>query len=144
MQPTFLRRLALPAAIGFGLLLTYLLVVPSPFWMFGDDGVATEQVVDRSVSGFVQHLIAYAVFTALLLMAIGGRRRWILSPLVAATHCVLTEFVQAFVPMRHADWYDVVANGIGIGLGMMTVFTLSRIGRIRPARQVVAVDHHIH
>lgn len=119
-NPTRSTRLARIAAGAFALLLTYLLVAPSPLAIFGDDGANVEESFDRSVSGFLQHLAAYGVFTLLVLLACRTRRGRTIALLLVAAHAGVTEAVQHFVPLRHTDWADLLANAIGIAVGFLT------------------------
>ena len=51
----------------YGLLLTYLLLAPSPLWIFGEWGDSVERSVDRTFADYVQHGVCYAIFLLLLL-----------------------------------------------------------------------------
>lgn len=115
---------------GYVVLLTYLLVVPHPLWMFGASGKTAEESIDRSISGFVQHVSAYAILCVLLVTAFGrgGKRALLFCAVFSLGHAVLTEVIQYFVPFRHPDWRDVLANVLGVivGAGATAGFHLVR------------------
>ena len=71
------------------------------------------------VSDKIQHLTAYAVLGAL---AILGYRKtpWTRVALALIVLGASVELAQSFVPGRHSEWLDGLANAIGtmIGLGL--------------------------
>ena len=75
----------------------------------------------------IGHAGAYAVLGALLTLATG--RPW-LAVLLATLFGVSDEIHQYFVPGRHADVLDVVADAVGALIGALVVAFLSRfVGR---------------
>jgi VanZ family protein len=112
------RRLGI--AWSYCLLLVYLLISPSPLAPFGDWGLNTEAAFDRTLSSFLEHVIAYmglvCVFwwgyrpraTRAIAFVIGG----------AVLHGMLFEGLQYFVPSRYCDWQDLFCNFAGVGLGV--------------------------
>jgi len=119
------------AAAAYAALLTYLLVVPSPLWMFGSTGENVEESVDRTFSDLAQHSLAYGLFAWLLLAAFGGnsRRGLVMFFGLALLHAVGTELIQHFVPLRSLDWRDVTANVAGVVIGTGCVALLQRVSR---------------
>jgi VanZ family protein len=71
----------------------------------------------------VAHALVYAVLGGLCFPAV--RRTWplarsrvvVIAAFLAFLHGLTDEFHQLFVPGRNADWYDVLADGIGGLLG---------------------------
>ncbi|MFG6490251.1 VanZ family protein [Roseateles sp. BYS78W] len=39
------------------------------------------------------------------------------------------EIAQSFIPSRDADWHDVVADSVGIALGLLVAWPIARISR---------------
>lgn len=76
----------------------------------------------------VGHAAAYAVLGGFLTLATG--RVW-LAVLLATLFGVSDEVHQYFVPGRHADVLDVVADLVGALLGALGVAFLSRLGQRR-------------
>jgi VanZ family protein len=84
-------------------------------------GLGTWDLVLRKIA----HLTEYAILGALLVRAVG--RPW--PALVAgALYSVSDEFHQHFVRGRHAAWYDVVIDTVGVTVGVV-VWSRSRWGR---------------
>jgi VanZ family protein len=107
------------AVLTYAVLLTYLLLAPDPFWIFGSSSGAVKQVVGRTMTEYAQHVLAYAVFAWLLVWA--SRHAGRIGPMTCAafalTHGIATEWLQGFVPYRDPNARDVVANVVGLGLG---------------------------
>ena len=75
-------------------------------------GLGTWDLVLRKIA----HLTEYAILGALLLRALG--KPW-LSILIGGLYAVSDEFHQHFVRGRHAAWYDVVIDTIGVTIGVI-------------------------
>ena len=73
------------------------------------------------------HLTEYAILGALLLRAI---QRPAVAILVGALYAVTDEVHQHFVRGRHAAWYDVLIDTLGVSIG---VLAWSRLRRERDA-----------
>jgi VanZ family protein len=61
------------------------------------------------------HLTEYAILGALLVRALG--RPW-LAILLGGLYAASDEFHQHFVRGRHAAWYDVVIDTVGVTIGV--------------------------
>ncbi|GAA2095747.1 MULTISPECIES: hypothetical protein [Brevibacterium] len=84
----------------------------------------------------VFHAAAFAAVTATALLA-GIRMRWVLA--LNAAHAIASELIQGFfLDARTGDPLDVLADLVGIGLGVAAVAVLrrllSRLSRSRGAR----------
>lgn len=114
-------RIAWTIAILYTLLLSYLLLVPHPLDFFGTAGKQAEEDIDRAVSAYLQHIVAYAGLACLLgwaLWTVADGKRVLLLPLAAgAVHALGTEWLQIRVPHRYGDWPDALANLGGIAAG---------------------------
>ena len=129
-------RVAWSAVTVYGALLTYFLLAPHPLWMFGLAGHAVEQAVDRTVVGYVQHGLTYALLAWLLVWASRTTSR---SPhvawcLLALGHGIVTEWLQTFIPERCSDWPDGLANTLAVGLGWLSAILILRIVTRTPAK----------
>lgn len=114
-------RLLWTAAAAYTPLLTYLLLAPHPLWFLGDDdnGVATEEIIDQTVSGYAQHGLTYAVLGFILVKAAatGTGPRAGVCALLAMFHGATAECLQYFIPHRYFDGYDALANAAGVLVG---------------------------
>lgn len=86
------------------------------------------------------HLLAFGTLAFVGVFALGGRRRaalWVGAGLL--TLGLLIEGVQYFIPTRSCDWDDVVADAIGIALGLALATLVARFyDRRREAREATA------
>ncbi len=86
-------------------------------------GLGTWDLVLRKVA----HLTEYAVLGALLQRALA---RSGIAILIGALYATSDEIHQHFVRGRHAAWYDVVIDTVGVTIG---VVAWNRLRRRRPA-----------
>ena len=74
------------------------------------------------------HLGAFAGLAFLLAYAFSGRRptpaRLMLVAVVASCYGAFDELSQLLIPSRTADFYDWIADMLGVGLGILTYTTL--------------------
>jgi VanZ family protein len=68
------------------------------------------------------HFIAFAVLT--LLFSFAYRTVWARTSLLLLAYAVFIEVSQLFTPNRSAELLDVVADVIGITIGLLSVFLL--------------------
>ena len=72
----------------------------------------------------VEHLLAYAALAAAAVQVWRPGRPLLLAGLGLVLMGVLLEFAQgALTATRQADPFDALANTLGVGLGLLTVFT---------------------
>ena len=102
-------------------LITYALVAPHPLWVFGASGESAETYVDTTLTGFLQHVIAYSVLAWATILAFGAenRRAALWCVVALAVHGLLMEGIQLFVPHRYCDLPDALANFVGAGTGWL-------------------------
>ena len=123
-------RLCRSLAILYTILLTYLLLTPHPLAIFGATGAETETVVDQTLSGALQHVLAYAVFVIVLWW--GTSANWVARTGMAVAHGICCEVLQAFVPHRCCDLPDAIANCVGVLVGGLVVTLVGYIFRQQP------------
>ena len=73
----------------------------------------------------IAHLSEYAILGALLLRAI---QRPAVAILAGALYAVTDEVHQHFVRGRHAAWYDVLIDTVGVAIGVLAWSRLRRRG----------------
>ena len=56
-------------------------------------------------------------------------RQWPWLVLALLAYGVGIEIAQSFMPPRQADWHDVVADGLGIALGLLVAWPVARLRR---------------
>jgi len=81
---------------------------------------------DAPGSDKTHHLIAY--FALALPAAMHGGPKWLLLLPVYILWSGVIELIQPFVN-RYGEWYDLVANSVGVGLGALAGEILRRIHR---------------
>ena len=82
-------------------------------------GLGTWDLVLRKLA----HLTEYAVLGALLVRALGPPA---VAILLGALYATSDEFHQHFVRGRHAAWYDVVIDTVGVTIGVLAWRRLAR------------------
>ncbi len=113
--------------VSYAVLLSYLLLTPEPLvvleWLFGFGGDEVHDVVDATISTYLQHTAAYCILTALLSWWTLAHGSW--SPaicvIIAGGHAFATEILQRFIPQRFGEIYDVLADFAGIGIAISLV-----------------------
>ena len=79
----------------------------------------------------IQHAIAYAGLGFLLAWAIPKQATWqrhlTLTFCVGVIYAALDEITQKFIPGRHCDWWDFVADAVGVCLGLSAYLALRAI-----------------
>jgi len=81
---------------------------------------------DAPGSDKTHHLVAY--FALALPVAMRGGPKWLLLLPVFILWSGAIELIQPFVN-RYGEWYDLVANSVGVGLGALAGEILRRIHR---------------
>lgn len=56
-------------------------------------------------------------------------RQWGWVVLVLLAYGIGIEIAQSFLPPREADWHDVVADSVGIALGLLAAWPIARVSR---------------
>ena len=84
-------------------------------------GLGTWDLILRKIA----HLSEYAILGALLLRAI---QRPAVAILAGGLYAVTDEFHQHFVRGRHAAWYDVLIDTVGVTIGVLAWSRLRRSG----------------
>ncbi len=117
------RRLWL--AWGYCFLLIYLLIAPSPLEPFGDWGQDAEEAIDKTVSGYLQHVIAYAGLLSVFWWGYRPKTSAAIWLLIAAAigHGMLFEALQFFIPSRECDWADLGCDLLGVALAASVIQT---------------------
>ena len=91
----------------------------------GDQSFLAKMALTKS--GFFQHVFGYFVLSALAFFAFEKKRFWLYLVGIVLMG-VLFEAVQYAMPTRTFNWYDVVANGVGI---LAFVFIMLKRGKVR-------------
>ena len=85
-------------------------------------GLGTWDLILRKIA----HVSEYAILGALLMRAI---QRPVVAILAGGLYAVSDEFHQHFVRGRHAAWYDVVIDTVGVTIGVLAWGHLRRGGK---------------
>ena len=93
----------------------------------GSTELSTWELVLRKLA----HVTEYAILAALLCRAL---RRVVPAVVLAALYAVTDEVHQHFVRGRHAAWYDVLIDTVGVAIGVLAWSRLRR-GRARAAQE---------
>ena len=106
--------------------------------IFMASSVSDVPAAPGGVSDKAVHAVVYGVLSALFLRALAGGRwqgvtvsRTIAAVVLATTYGMTDEVHQAFVPTRHAEIADVVANALGAIIAGGTLVAWSILARVR-------------
>ena len=113
--------------IWFGLIVFFSVVSSA-----GDQSFLARMALTKS--GFFQHVFGYFVLSALAFLAF-EKKRLCLYLMGIVLIGGLFEGVQYVMPYRTFNWYDVVANGVGI-LSFVFIWVLFIIRRLRRFTQI--------
>ncbi len=80
----------------------------------------------------IVHAVFYGIFAFFIF---GGSRRYSLSLVIASLYGVTDEFHQSFVEGRDSDVWDWVADTVGAGLALMSIWIVTRITTRRMIHQ---------
>jgi VanZ family protein len=81
--------------------------------------------VKVTVNDKIGHFIAYSVLTINAGLLVSSKK-WIGVGVLAFLLSTLLEFLQHYVPGRHTDYRDLIANGTGVVIGLVVLVTLSK------------------
>ena len=90
-------------------------------------GLGTWDLILRKIA----HLTEYAILGALLVRALGQPESAIAAGALYATS---DELHQHFVRGRHAAWYDVAIDSVGVTIGVIAWTRAGRRGGVSPPR----------
>ena len=72
------------------------------------------------------HALAFASLAFSSVWALWQRpRQWIWLVIALVGYGIAIEIAQSFLPPREADWHDVVADSIGIALGLLIAWPIT-------------------
>jgi len=121
MLASFLNALRTRAArIAFGVLLAALLVAISFLALSPHPPKVGDTGWDK-----LNHFLAFGSLTAVsIACARKAMWRWCWLPLIWLGYGGLIEVIQSFEPTRSAEWGDLLADAIGISIGMVAAASL--------------------
>jgi len=69
----------------------------------------------------VMHIAVF--FTLILTARSAYPNKKIVFAIILVAYAFISEFIQGkYLPLRHFDWYDIIADLIGLALGSFTIF----------------------
>ena len=101
------------AKIVFGL---YLLI----FMYLGTVELSDE--VAASFNDLVAHGLGYALLMVVAVFAFANKSRFVALAIFCFAYSVLIELIQYFIPYRTLSLADIVANGVGVLIGLLLVY----------------------
>ncbi len=79
------------------------------------------------------HALAFASLAFSSVWAVWQRpRQWIWLAAALVGYGIGIEIAQSFLPPREADWHDVVADSVGIALGLLAAWPITASAARRP------------
>ena len=122
------RRFFQLLALLYLALLSWMLLAPAPWIVFGEGGQRLAEKASRTVADYFQHAGAFLLLTILADRAlhISGTDRFVLWAGLILGYAAFTEVAQAWIPDRQFQWLDLLANLLGIGSGLVLAHLLRR------------------
>lgn len=122
------RRFFQLLALLYLALLSWMLLAPAPWIVFGEGGQRLAEQASRTVADYFQHAGAFLLLTILADRAlhISGTDRFVLWAGLILGYAAFTEFAQAWIPDRQFQWLDLLANLLGIASGLVLAHLLRR------------------
>lgn len=100
---------------------TYMALVPEP-----PKGISTGW--DKS-----NHMLAFGTLAFTSVWALWPRpRQWWLLAVALLAYGGGIEIAQGFLPPRSCDWHDLVADGVGIAVGLLAALPVTVLAARRP------------
>ena len=120
--------LAWTIAFAYLALLSALLLAPDPWWHLGGNSTQVKRLVQRTVSDYALHGLAFMVLAILFLFALRPkqRQRATICLTALAAYSLLLELLQLLVPSRSCHLGDMLANLVGLSVGWFLFSTMSR------------------
>jgi len=115
------RRFFQLLALLYLALLSWMLLAPAPWIVFGEGGQRLAERASRTVADYFQHAGAFLLLTILADRAlhVTGTDRLGLRVAILLGYAVFTEIAQAWIPDRQFQWSDLLANLLGISSGLL-------------------------
>jgi VanZ family protein len=86
-----------------------------------------------TVSDIINHITAFMVLTLLFKSAYPLLKPY-LHVILLLLYGVLIEVIQHFLPARFGDFYDVVSDGVGIGIAIILTYSYATICKMIRSR----------
>ncbi len=120
------RRFFQLIALLYLALLSWMLLAPDPWIVFGERGDRLAEQASRTVADYFQHAGAFLLLTILAdrAMHITGTDRSGFRVAMLLSYAVFTETAQAWIPDRQFQWPDLLANLLGITGGSLLAHLL--------------------
>lgn len=122
------RRFFQLLALLYLAMLSWMLLAPDPWLVFGEGGDRLAETASRTVADYFQHAGAFLLLTILADLALHVTRkdRLALGAALLLGYAVFTEFAQTWIPDRQFQWPDLLANLLGITSGLLLAHLLHR------------------
>ena len=115
------RRFFQLLALLYLALLSWMLLAPDPWIVFGAGGDRLAETASRTVADYFQHAGAFLLLAILADLALHVTRkdRLALGAALLLGYAVFTEVAQTWIPDRQFQWPDLLANLLGITSGLL-------------------------
>ena len=115
------RRFYQLVALVYLVCLSWMLLAPDPWIVFGEDGERLAEQASRTLADYFQHAGAFVLLAILAHLALHLRDRdqFRLRASLLVSYALLTEMAQFWIPDRQFQWFDLLANLLGILAGFL-------------------------
>ena len=115
------RRFFQLLALLYLALLSWMLLAPDPWIVFGEGGDRLAETASRTVADYFQHAGAFLLLAILADRAlhVTCTDRFGVRVTMLLSYAVFTEVAQTWIPDRQFQWPDLLANLLGITSGLL-------------------------
>jgi len=106
--------------------LSWMLLAPDPWIVFGEAGERLAEQATRTLADYFQHAGAFLLLAILahLALHLPYRVRFHLRASLLVIYALFTEIAQVWIPDRQFQWFDLLANLLGIITGLLLAHLL--------------------
>ncbi|MDP7205985.1 MAG: VanZ family protein [Pirellulaceae bacterium] len=122
------RRFWQALALGYLACLSWMLLTPNPWILFGSPGQQLAEQVQSALADHFQHAAAFLFLALLCQLALRGTRggSWQVMTAWLLGYALVVEGSHAWIPNRYFEWSDLLANMTGAMTGMLLAGLLLR------------------
>jgi len=101
--------------------LSWMLLTPDPWNLFGTPGQQLAEQVESTLADHFQHAVAFLLLAILGQLALRGTRGeyWPIRAAWLLGYALAAEGSHTLIPNRYFEWSDLVANLVGVLIGML-------------------------
>jgi len=115
------RRFWRAMALGYLVCLSWMLLTPDPWILFGSSGHQLSEQVENALADHFQHAAAFLLLAFLGQLSLRDTcaGSWQVMAAWLLGYALAVEGSHAWIPNRYFEWSDLLANATGTVIGML-------------------------